>query len=308
MLTELGARLREARESKGYTLEDIQQMTKIQKRYLMGIEEGNYDMMPGKFYARAFIKQYAEAIGLQPEELFDTYKNDIPATNSEDLPEKLSRVQTRSNVPQSTSKVFDFIPKLLVALFVIGALLVAWYFLRDQLSDDGSNVQGNNETQVEEKVNDTVEDTTDLMGNDTNAADDGTSGEKEDAKENDKESSEKTEEPVEEEKKQTITAAGTSGIKTTYQVQNAEAFKVELVTTGDSWMEVYNSKNDALFIGMMTDGQTEEIDLGQDSQAYIIIGDSTKTVIKVNGEELKYEIPPANEVRQDFIINYSSEQ
>ena len=64
-MTELGARLKEARLAKGYSLEDLQEITKIQKRYLIGIEEGNYSIMPGSFYVRAFIKQYAEAVGLE---------------------------------------------------------------------------------------------------------------------------------------------------------------------------------------------------------------------------------------------------
>ena len=34
--------------------------------------------MPGKFYVRAFIKQYAEAVGLEPEDFFEEYKSEIP--------------------------------------------------------------------------------------------------------------------------------------------------------------------------------------------------------------------------------------
>ncbi|MFL6517543.1 MAG: helix-turn-helix domain-containing protein, partial [Bacillus sp. (in: firmicutes)] len=56
-MTELGNRLKEARLAKGLSLDDLQSMTKIQKRYLIGIEEGNYASMPGNFYVRAFIKQ-----------------------------------------------------------------------------------------------------------------------------------------------------------------------------------------------------------------------------------------------------------
>ena len=36
--------------------------------------------MPGNFYVRAFIKQYAEAVELNPDEIFETYKEEIPAT------------------------------------------------------------------------------------------------------------------------------------------------------------------------------------------------------------------------------------
>ncbi|GAA3323778.1 hypothetical protein GCM10020331_049010 [Ectobacillus funiculus] len=49
-VTELGQKLREAREAKGLSLDQLQEMTKkIQKRYLVSIEEGNYDVLPGEF-------------------------------------------------------------------------------------------------------------------------------------------------------------------------------------------------------------------------------------------------------------------
>jgi cytoskeletal protein RodZ len=303
LLTELGARLKEARESKGYSLENLQEITKIQKRYLIGIEEGNYEMMPGKFYVRAFIKQYAEAVGLEPEELFDEYKNEIPVTHNEDLPEKLSRVQTRKTAPQSSSKILDFLPMLLVALFVIGALVVAWIFLQDKLSnnDDMTSQSENNQHQVEEDVNQIVEDTTEGISENS----DDNSGKE---KEEELEKEEEPEEIVEETPKQTINAVNTLGIKTTYELKNAESFNIEIEASGDTWIEIYNSKDVALFKGLLTAGQKQVTDLQQDPQAYIVVGDSTKTTIKVNGETVQYQIPPADEILQDIIINYSPAQ
>ena len=94
-MTELGNRLKEAREAKGLSLDDLQDITKIQKRYLVGIEEGNYEMMPGKFYVRAFIKQYCEAVGLDPEEIFEEYKSNVPSSIHDEIPESFSRVKSR---------------------------------------------------------------------------------------------------------------------------------------------------------------------------------------------------------------------
>ena len=68
MLT-IGKTLREAREARGYTLEHVQEVTKIQKRYLLAIEEEDFDIMPGHFYTRAFIRQYAEVLGADAEAL-----------------------------------------------------------------------------------------------------------------------------------------------------------------------------------------------------------------------------------------------
>ena len=125
-LSELGNRLKQAREEKNISLDDLQDLTKIQKRYLIGIEEGNYSMIPGKFYVRAFIKQYAEAVNLDPEMLFEEYKNEVPSTYNDDLPELLSRVKTHKQLPKTASKFLDLLPKLLIgAIIIISVIALA---------------------------------------------------------------------------------------------------------------------------------------------------------------------------------------
>src|SRR5699024_10428986 len=51
----------------------IQAETKIQKRYLVAIEQDDFNALPGKFYARAFIKEYAQAVGLDPDEVLQGF-------------------------------------------------------------------------------------------------------------------------------------------------------------------------------------------------------------------------------------------
>ncbi len=101
-MTELGQKLKEARGTKGLSIDQLHEITKIQKRHLVAIEEGNYDVLPGAFYARAFIKQYADAVGLNGEELLVEYQSTIPQSEKRDVPQ----VSTGQKNARNNAKVF----------------------------------------------------------------------------------------------------------------------------------------------------------------------------------------------------------
>ena len=50
------------RQSRGLTLEQIAESTKISIRYLRAIEEGRLTVLPGGIYSSNYLRQYAEAI------------------------------------------------------------------------------------------------------------------------------------------------------------------------------------------------------------------------------------------------------
>lgn len=70
---ELGRILREKRESLGLTVEDIEDKTKIRRRYVEALENGDWTVLPGRVYARGFVRSYAEVIGLDGVELLQRY-------------------------------------------------------------------------------------------------------------------------------------------------------------------------------------------------------------------------------------------
>lgn len=96
-MTELGQKLKEARGTKGLSIDQLHEITKIQKRHLVAIEEGNYDVLPGAFYARAFIKQYADAVGLSGEELLVEYQSTIPQSENATFHKYQLDKNTRNN-------------------------------------------------------------------------------------------------------------------------------------------------------------------------------------------------------------------
>jgi cytoskeletal protein RodZ len=296
-VTELGNRLKEARLAKGLSLEDLQSITKIQKRYLIGIEEGNYSSMPGNFYVRAFVKQYAEALQLNPEELFETYKNEIPATHNEDLPEKLSRVKTRKTVTEGSSKLFDIIPKVLIGIFIIGAAGLLYYFFVNNVGDKAND-----------QINEENEPVKFVRSENLDKADE---TEKENTKENEEEEKnddQKTveENPVVETPKQELTAVQNSGKNSTYDLKNADKFVVKLVSTGQTWVNVKNSSGQSKFQGLLstTGTQSTEVDLTGDTKAVIVVGRAVDTEIYVNDQKLEYAIAPTDVVQQNVTIQF----
>jgi cytoskeletal protein RodZ len=63
-LAGVGKYLKQAREKKSYTLEDMADLTNIEIKYLQALESEEYDLLPSPFYARVFMKTYAKYLNL----------------------------------------------------------------------------------------------------------------------------------------------------------------------------------------------------------------------------------------------------
>jgi transcriptional regulator with XRE-family HTH domain len=72
-LQEIGEFLRQAREEKGFSLNDISEATKIRTRYLEAIESGDFAVLPGEVYVKGFLMNYATAVGISSAEVLKRY-------------------------------------------------------------------------------------------------------------------------------------------------------------------------------------------------------------------------------------------
>jgi cytoskeletal protein RodZ len=291
-VTELGNRLKEARLAKGLSLDDLQSITKIQKRYLVGIEEGDYSSMPGNFYVRAFIKQYAEAVQVNPEEIFQNYKNEIPTTLNEDLPEQLSRVKTKKMLSDQSPKVFDFLPKLLIGVVVIGVAALVYYILQHNAGNSASQSLNNQAGTVQYVKSKSLEK---AKTNDNQAK-------KTSKVKTNKQTVQQTPPAQVQTPAQTIAVAQSAGSKTTYTVTNANKFVIKVASRGNTWVNIKNSQGVSQFQGLLKAGDSKEVDLSNDTQAVIVAGNSIDTDIYVNDEKISYAVPPTKVVRQDITI------
>ncbi|HBT71423.1 MAG TPA: helix-turn-helix domain-containing protein [Lysinibacillus sp.] len=306
-MAELGTRLKEARLSKGYSLDDLQEITKIQKRYLVGIEEGNYSIMPGSFYVRAFIKQYAEAVGLNAEEILETYKKELPSTPNDQVSQSMTNSPSRRKVTKGPSnKMMEAMPKIIVALFIVVIIVAIWILWQSK------NSSGTSE----------VENTTPEMEYDTNiqpidSEKDKKDKENKDAQKKDKEDTNSTEEtPTDEdqtdqteEMKQTI-SAGTveaDGATTSYTLTGTDTMKIKIEVSGPTFVGIRNQQQQELLTDTRVYNAGEVVEFDATTQNYVRVrlGNSTQAKIYINDELLPYA---QQIVTQNIVINFNKEQ
>jgi cytoskeletal protein RodZ len=65
----LGTKLRTARELQSLSLDEISARTKIRPQYLQAIEGDSLESIPGGFFSRSFVRQYATELGLNPDDV-----------------------------------------------------------------------------------------------------------------------------------------------------------------------------------------------------------------------------------------------
>lgn len=71
----IGGQLRQAREERGLSLQDVEKATRIRQAFLQAMEEDRFGDLP-EVYGRGLLRNYAKFLGLDPEPLL----KDLPST------------------------------------------------------------------------------------------------------------------------------------------------------------------------------------------------------------------------------------
>lgn len=303
-LSELGARLKQARLEKGYSLEDLQEITKIQKRYLAAIEEGKFGIMPGTFYVRAFIKQYAEAVGLDADEMLAMYKAEAPEPPLTSEASGMTAPAMRRTSMRRAGKTAEAMPKVILALFIVVAIGIVWFLKANQASN----------TEPAEEIAET-ESTVQVqqVGPEENGegapTEDGEADKEEPAEKEAEKETEKAEQPEEPEApKATLAVDRSEGENTFYNLAGTDKATVTLTGKGRSWITVTDNTGKQYFSKSLETGQTETIEAQGVQWLRFRIGYVPGVEIAVNGNPLTYAIPGAERVTQNIIIQIGSVQ
>lgn len=110
----IGEALRNARRSKGATLSEAAEDTKIRETYLAALEREDFDALAmDHVYVRGNLRNYARFLGLDPEPLLQKYREQVQADVA--APSPAPQPLTRPMAPERASRT---------GLFLVGAVLV----------------------------------------------------------------------------------------------------------------------------------------------------------------------------------------
>ncbi len=138
---ELGELLRMERERQGVGIDQVIKATMLNRRKLTAIEEGRIDEMPHPVYAKGFIKNYAQLLGLETEsisEIIDRAYGVKPATDTAPpIQERLMAFAAQPPERELSRDKKSFLPTLLILLILLVLLggLVMFIQSPGQLKD-----------------------------------------------------------------------------------------------------------------------------------------------------------------------------
>jgi cytoskeleton protein RodZ len=149
----IGLVLERARKDRGLSLEEAERATKIRKRYLIGLENDDYSVLPDAVYARGFLKTYANFLGLDGDGLSEELRTRkkprrerrlsyVAPTSDFDRP-----IISPGGVPGaekrqvSKSTVVTFVIAALVIAALIGALYFVGLNVRPSAAEDAPRAE-----------------------------------------------------------------------------------------------------------------------------------------------------------------------
>ncbi|VDG19195.1 hypothetical protein MUDAN_BIHEEGNE_01072 [Lactiplantibacillus mudanjiangensis] len=280
----IGARLKAARTAKGLTIDDLQQITKIQKRYLIAIEDEQFDKLPGDFYVRAFIKQYADTVDLNGNDLLQEYRDELPATHAEVNVQNVDDVQptrtaTREQPTSPTNRVRNYLPTIIITAIVVLILLFIWFMaVRTHSSSSTAASSSSSSTQVSSSK-------TSSKASSKKAASSSSAAKASSKKAATKKSS----------SKQAIKAVGSS--TTAYTLTNgAKKNKIVLKASKAAWTSV-TTNGSTTWQGTLTAGGSHTVTLPSNATTVKFqFGNAAATSAKINGKTFNFN--PDNSTTQ----------
>jgi cytoskeletal protein RodZ len=135
------AELKQAREARGMSLADISDTTLINVKYLAALEDGRIGILP-EAYVRAFIREYAAAVGLDPDATMKRFDEERQPTGGPSHPHPTPQATGRETTHKTTEPLsegrFQLSPRTVTVgaavVVVVAAVAFLWNSIANQQS------------------------------------------------------------------------------------------------------------------------------------------------------------------------------
>lgn len=119
----VGQLLKETREAKLYSLEEVEKHTKIRKELLEALENDNYDKLPPLTFIQGFVKNYGKFLGIDPNKLMAILRRDFESKKHPPVVlESFSKPLSKKRIFITPSRLIGVV----VAAIVIGFFAYLW--------------------------------------------------------------------------------------------------------------------------------------------------------------------------------------
>lgn len=283
-MSELGQLLKKARLEKGLSLDDVQESTKIRKRYLEAIEEGDYKVLPGSFYVRAFVKTYAETVGLNPDEVLQYYRNDIPIAEPEKTIEPM--IRKRRSV-QHNDRFGKWATTILMWAFVILIVVILYFVIVKSMDNNDKAGLNSDDVKITEEVNPNKPD----KGQNPSNGDSGTVTPPPPV----------TPEPEPVVPQEPIVIQQGEN-KIVFSMEEGKTVPLELDLTQGIWltMKVKDKNGAKIASGNFDDGHKQKVELTKDG-LYMLLGNAQRATLTINGQKMELGTGKNKEVTVEWM-------
>ncbi|MHC1718773.1 MAG: helix-turn-helix domain-containing protein [Acidaminococcaceae bacterium] len=103
-MSSVGEILKNTREAKGITIEQVAEATSIRVLYLEAIENEQFNLVPGEVYLKGFIRNYANYIGLNGPAMVEKYKEQVEANKKHEQPVQADTTDIKHKQPEQINQ------------------------------------------------------------------------------------------------------------------------------------------------------------------------------------------------------------
>jgi transcriptional regulator with XRE-family HTH domain len=125
---DIGGRLREARERRGWSLHDAAERTKLSTEVLKAIESNEFDRLPAGMYRKAYVRMLAAEVGLNPGEIAAQYSRLIDPPR-EPPPDRVQRLTVQEPLVRQLAPSPR---RSLLSLAACCVLAAAWFMFQQR--------------------------------------------------------------------------------------------------------------------------------------------------------------------------------